>query len=57
MNLDEVVDELRLDTNTSAKTGKPYKQLVIKLSNGYEVKVFPHPAETAVIESLMAGTK
>lgn len=53
--LDSVVDEVRLDTQTSAKTGRPYKQLVLKLTNGYEVKVFPHPAEVAVIEQLAAA--
>ncbi|HEX8182089.1 MAG TPA: hypothetical protein VF575_00630 [Candidatus Saccharimonadales bacterium] len=56
-NIDTVVDECRIDSALSQKTGKPYKVLVLKLSNGYEVKVFPHPAEMAVIDSLIKGAK
>lgn len=56
-NIDNVVEEVRLDGGVSAKTNRPYKVLVIKLLNGYEVKVFPHPAEMAVIESLLKGAK
>jgi hypothetical protein len=55
MDIDPVVLEVRIDTATSAKTGRPYKVLVLKLENGYEAKVFLHPAEVAVIESLMAA--
>lgn len=57
MNIDDVIDEVRLDKPTSAKTGKPYTVVILKLSNGYEAKVFLHPAEVAVIESLLAGAK
>lgn len=56
-NIDQVIDEVRVDSPVSNKTGKPYKVLVIKLINGYEVKVFPHPAEMSVIESLLKGAK
>ena len=56
-NIDDVVDEVRVDGAVSNKTGKPYKVLVIKLANGYEIKVFPHPAEMSVIENLLKGAK
>ena len=56
-NIDNVIEELRIDGAVSNRTGKPYKVLVIKLINGYEVKVFPHPAEMNVIESLLKGAK
>ncbi len=57
MNIDPVVDEVRVDQRVSSKTNKPYKVLVLKLSNGYEVSVFPHVAEMAVIENLLKGAK
>jgi len=57
MNIDPVVDEVRVDQKVSNKTQKPYKVLVLKLSNGYEVNVFPHAAEMAVIENLLKGAK
>lgn len=57
MNIDNVIEEVRLDQNVSNKTGKPYKVLVVKLLNGYEIKVFPHPAEMSVIENLLKGAK
>lgn len=52
-NIDDVVEEVRIDGGVSAKTGRPYKVMVLKLENGYEIKVFPHPAEMAVIENLL----
>jgi hypothetical protein len=56
-NIDNVIEEVRIDGAVSSKTGKPYRVLVVKLINGYEVKVFPHPAEMSVIESLLKGAK
>lgn len=56
-NIDQVIDEVRVDSAVSNKTGKPYKVLVVKLISGYEVKVFPHPAEMSVIEGLLKGAK
>ncbi len=56
-NIDQVIDEVRVDTPTSSKTGRPYRVLVVKLINGYEVKVFPHPAEISVIDNLLKGAK
>jgi hypothetical protein len=55
MNIDNVIDEVRIDQALSNKTGKSYRMVVIKLSNGYESKVFLHPAEMAVIDSLLKG--
>lgn len=57
LNIDEVVARTDIRTAVSRKSGKPYKVLVLTLSNGYEVKVFPHHAEVAVIEQLAAGAK
>jgi hypothetical protein len=56
-NIDPVIEELRIDGAVSNKTGKPYKVLVIKLINGYEMKLFPHPAEMSVVEGLLKGAK
>lgn len=57
MNIDDVIDEVRLDQGVSQKSGKSYKFVAIKLSNGYETKVFLHPAEISVIEGLLKGAK
>jgi hypothetical protein len=56
-DLDPVLDEVRLEGAVSQKTGKPYKKVVIKLINGYEMTVFPHPAEMSVIEALLDAAK
>ena len=57
MNIDSVIDEVNISQEVSQKTGKPYKYVGLKLSNGYQARVFLHPAEMAVIEQLLKTVK
>lgn len=52
MNIDDSVQDIKIKTGVS-KTGNNYRYLSIMLVNGYELKLFPHPAELAVIDSLL----
>ncbi len=56
-NVDDVVAEVRLDTRTASKTGKPYTMLVLKLDNGYEYENFIDKPVEYMIRSLKEGTK
>lgn len=56
-NIDDIIDEVRVDNRVSQKTQKPYKVLVVKLTNNYEINLFPHPAEMSVIDALLEGAK
>lgn len=51
--VDDVVSEVRLDTRTSGKTGKPYQMLVLKLTNGYEVENFVDKPVAFMLKGLL----
>jgi hypothetical protein len=55
-DIDALVDGVALVERTSAKTGRPYKLLQLKLSNGYDVEVFLERAEVKLIELLAKST-
>lgn len=54
---DEVINEVNVITRTSAKSGKPYQMLQIKLQNGYDIELFLERAEMKVLQMLIDGLK
>lgn len=55
--VDDVVSEVRLDTRTSGKTGKPYSMLVVQLENGYAYETFIDKPVEFMIRGLLEGAK
>jgi hypothetical protein len=52
-NIDGVVETVNLVERVSAKSGKPYTVLQVKLDNGYNIENFPEPAVKFMIETLV----
>lgn len=56
-NIDDIVDSVNLVSRVS-KAGNIYKMINIKLSNGFDIEVFPaERAEMKIIEMLLTGLK
>jgi hypothetical protein len=52
-NIDSIVDSVNLVERVSAKTGKPYSVIQIKLDNGYDIENFPEQAVKFMINTLV----
>lgn len=56
-NIKDVIAEVRVIEGVGRESGKPYRQLALVFTNGYEKRIFLDSAEWFVVDELTGDNK